>query len=174
MYGSIIAIAGPAAARLSIVDGKLDVSKLTKEDLKDEGVRLLYELAMSSYVYIYSEGPSISTAAGDRPVDGAENLAYACDDRWPGGQPARYLPPNGVHGIVTINPCCAWTDKNGRSIKFEAIVFHELSEVFGKVEFGWQYEEAHKQAGIMGEALLGERPDFTVGSAGGRVIRIRF
>jgi RHS repeat-associated protein len=174
MYGSIIAIAGPAAARLSIVDGKLDVSKLTKEDLKDEGVRLLYELAMSSYVYIYSEGPSISTAAGDRPVDGAENLAYVCDDRWAGGQPARYLPPNGAHGIVTINPCCAWTDKNGRSIKFEAIVFHELSEVFGKVEFGWQYKEAHKQAGIMEEALLGERPDFTVGSAGGAVIRIRF
>ena len=64
MYDSIKKIAGAAADRLSIKDGVLDVSKLTKEDRKDPGVNLLYELATSSYIFEYSEGPSISTAAG--------------------------------------------------------------------------------------------------------------
>jgi hypothetical protein len=79
----------------------------------------------------------------------------------------------GVHGIATVNPCSAWIDKTGRSIKLEAIVFHELAEVFAKVEFGWQWEDAHKQAGLREEVLL-RNGQISIGSAGGPVIGFAF
>ena len=105
-------------------------------------------------------------------------LACTYDKRFDylGGQPASYLPPNGVHGIVTINPCCSWVDGYIKSISvtLEAIAFHELAEVYAKVEFRMQYTEAHYHSGIMEEVLLRERPDFTASPAGEVVARIRF
>jgi len=181
MYDSILKIAGPAGARLSIVDGRLDVSKLTQEDLKDPGVRLLYQLATSSNVFVYSEGPAISTLAGERPVDGAENLTCTFDNRYRSGQPPSYLPPSGVHAIITINPCISWVDSatESRSVSLEAIAFHELAEAYARIELNMQYGNpdspgAHYHARILEEMFLSDRSDFTTEyPAGGSVSRRR-
>jgi RHS repeat-associated protein len=180
LYDSIVQIAGPAAARLSIVDGKLDVSKLTQEDLQDEGVMLLFLLATSSNIFVYSEGPNIDTAAGERPVNGVENLDVNPDYvRYRNGKSNSKLPPIGVHAIVTLDPRCSWKDLATKSISVSlaAVAFHELAEAYAKIDFGMQYiykdgsRGAHQVAIQWEKMLLSERPNFTNFPAGGVLSR---
>ena len=135
MYSTIQAIAGAAAARLSVVDGMLDVSKLTRDDLKDPGVLLLAALATSQNSYYYSEGNSIMTAAGERAVDDVMNLDRNEDSlRYANGKPAGALPPSGIDDTVVIDPNHAWVDlaTKEKSVDFAAVVFTNWRKLSSK------------------------------------------
>jgi len=183
MYDSIKKIAGPAAERLSIRDGMLDVSKLTDKDLEDKGLLLLYVLAMSDYTFTYAEAKTIMTQAGERPVDGVANLDNAPDWRYDykGGKSAGDLPPGGVDGSVVVNPNNTWLDRATQSLKvsLSAIAFHELAEAYYKVQWRIQRTQrdgscgAHDWAGYWEQGLIYQRKDFTEFPGGGVLFRRR-
>jgi len=183
MYGSIQAIAGTAAARLSIKDGRLDVSKITDEDLKDPGVQLLVALAESDYIFSFAEATSAMTAGGECTIEGVSNLDDAPDWRfdWKGGKSLRELPPLGINDQVVINPNRAWVDNatKSKSVSFAAVAFHELAEAYYKIVFRIQYSGengspgAHLLALSWEQRLINQRIDFTCYPGGGNLYRLR-
>jgi RHS repeat-associated protein len=181
MYESIKAIAGAAVGRLSIQDGRLDVSKITDEDMKDPGVQLLVALAESDYIFSYSEGISAMTAGGECSVDGVLNLDDAPDWRYGSRKSLLALPPLGINDLVVINPNRAWVDNSTRSIavSFAAIAFHELAEAFYKIVFRIPYYEkggspgAHLLALSWEQRLINQRNGFTSYPGGGSLYRLR-
>jgi len=181
IYDSIRKIAGPAAERLSIKDGMLDVSKLTLQDLQDKGVLLLYVLATSDYAFSYSEANTILTAGGERPVDGYANLDDAYDFRYDfkGGKSAGDLPPEGLNSSVVVDPNCSWVDlaTKSKSVSLAAIAFHELAEAYYKIQWRIQRTQrdgstgAHSWAGYWERCLIIQRKDFTGFPGGGDLYR---
>jgi RHS repeat-associated protein len=183
MYSTIKAIAGDAADRLSVVDGMLDVSKITDEDMKDPGVRLLVALAESEYIFSYSEVSSVMTAGGMIEVSGTSNLDRNPDWRfeYKGGKSPTDLPSPGIDGQVVVNPNNTWWDlaTKSKKVSLAAIAFHELAEAFFKVQFHIQYmgkdgsPGAHVFAGYWEQLLSSQRKDFSAYPGGGSLSRIK-
>ena len=170
-------IAGSAGQKLSLSNGKLDVSGLTPLDLKaNEGAALLYQLATSPSVYTYDEGSVARTLGGTTPVQGAvSNLNDRSDIRYahrPGGRKDPIeLPPAGINAAVVINPAVQMFEQaTGRPVSTRALAFHELAEVYATVDGGQQYlplaSGSHATAVARERLLVSQRPGFTQGLAG--------
>lgn len=170
-------IAGPAASKIAITNGKLDTSGITASDLQNnEGALLLHQLATSTNVYTYAEGSTIATAAGVQSFNGsAANLNNRPDSRYrhrKGGHkvPAE-LPPAGIDDAVVINPSIPMYQKaNGQPVSTAALAFHELAEGYATVDGGQQYlpmsSGSHATAAARERTLVSQRPGFTLGLAG--------
>jgi RHS repeat-associated protein len=170
-------IAGGAASRISITGGVLNVSQLTPSDISgNEGASLLNQLATDSNIYAYSEGSSIATAAGIRPLNGGvENLDINPDWRTMGNpKTPSNLPSGGIADIIGINPSISYTDSatGTLSVARAAIAFHELAEAYGKINLGMPYIQkgggpgAHDYAKRREQTLIAQRPNFTQFPAG--------
>ena len=185
-------IAGDAADKVAYTEwGTIDVSGFTQEDLaNNEGALLIHQLATSSNVYLYIEGPQIHTRAGWRDLrDGfkIENLDTNYDWRYLGGKSDAYVPPNGVADVVGIDSSIKRVDAatSLRVVSRGAQAFHELAEAYAKVDRGLQYNffnggsghgpgGAHEYAISREIQLLRQRPIFTdFPAGGGNLLEIR-
>jgi len=166
------AIAGSAAGRVQIVNGEIDVSRLTQQDLTgNEGALLIHQLATSRFVYTYDE----SACPG-----GLSNLDNRSDWRYRGGKQSRFLPPTGVDDAVTIDPSARWVDRtSGLPVSLAATAFHELAEAYAKIDLGLPYMFKGSTAGAHADAvrreqiLIGQSPGFTQAAAGGSLRRVQ-
>jgi hypothetical protein len=171
--GTLQDIAGPAASKVEIIDGTVDLSSFQASDLEgNEGAQLLADLAGSQSVYSYSEGGSVQTEGGPRPANGVENLDKMQDSRF-GTQKPNQNPSAGIDGLVVIPSSLSFTDPT-RTLQVSrgALAFHELAESFAKVDGGLQYSEAHDVAIEREQKLLLQRSGFTEHPAGGMLRRV--
>ncbi len=171
-------IAGPAATKVAIVDGVLDVSRFGEADLVgNEGAALLRDLASSAFWYAYAESSTIETAAGPRPVSKLENLDNRPDWRINTKTPG-FLPPPGVDDTIAFTPVGGYVDAATQTqpVSRAAVAFHELAEAYAKIDKGLPYvyrdgsPGAHHDAVVREATLLTQRPDFTVYPAGGTLM----
>jgi hypothetical protein len=81
---------------VAIRNGVVDTSRLTAGDLSgNEGAVLLNQLATSSSVYTYTEGPT---------KGGVQNLDRGADWRYGKGKGPGDLAPPGVDAAISIDP----------------------------------------------------------------------
>lgn len=102
---------------------------------------LLWLLANSPYIYSYTEGTTVETAAGTIELKGVENLDNRPDWRTFGREKSgKSLPPAGVDDIVAINPAASYVDDatGTLSVSHAVLAFHELAEAFAKIDLGMQ------------------------------------
>ena len=163
---TIGAIAGTAASRVAIRNGAVDTSGLTAGDLSgNEGAVLLNQLATSSNVYTYTEGPT---------KGGVQNLDRGADWRYGKGKGPGDLPPPGVDDAISIDPSVRYVDAatGTKSVSRPATAFHEMAEAYAKVDKGMPYVQkgggpgAHEDARQRERTLIGQRQDFTQFPAG--------
>ena len=109
----------------------------------NEGARLLGQLVHSEYAYNLTIGSQYRTAAGLKFLgsDAIVNNSNTFDPpRFRIEKPASVRPPEGVDGLVAIDPLKArYLDSEGRSVPLAAIVFHELAEAYSKVDLQKPY-----------------------------------
>lgn len=124
-------------ARTIIADlGGIDTSR-------NEGARLLAQIAGSRRVYNLTLGDRYLTATGPESLAGEAvvNNSNSFDPpRFPYDKPASVRPPAGVDSLVAIDPAIArYIDSEGRPVPLSMIIFHELAEAYAKVDLGKPY-----------------------------------
>jgi len=147
-------------------------SFLITEYLKsNEGLYLLAQLMAAENRYCLYLGQKIPTAGDDIEIDGAINLDNNFDSRIntyrkDGMKLPRECPPEGFDALVGINPAARWFNlRVKRMVPDGIIVFHELAEALGKVDFGLEYLPDGLKAGAHDTAvqreikLQSQRPD---------------
>ena len=185
-FRTVLDIAGPAASRIQYDSllRRVDTSNLTPADLAfNEGAKLINDLATSANQYLFEEGQTVSTLAGQQPYrlpSHAQNLNNSPDWRAPRGKGPESRPPAGFDAVISVDPTVTRVDRESfsRNISQTAAAFHELAESFGMVDLGMPYSQqgggpgAHAYAVERERILLQQRPHLTEYPAGGRVVGI--
>ncbi|MCU1231255.1 MAG: hypothetical protein JWO97_4139 [Acidobacteria bacterium] len=182
---TLLDIAGNAAPNVAFrQDGSIDTINFTQQDLaNNEGALLLREMDISKNMYSYEEGTTAPSRGGPQKVSGVLNLdEHPVDLILPGGAampkgPGRF-PVKGVNGAVTVDPATQFLDAGTRKMKIptNAIAFHELAEVYAKVEHNLlrgpdNGPGAHLVARLREVILMLQRPSWTPYPAGGTLTR---
>lgn len=140
-----------------------------EECQRDEGSKLIYNLVDSKKIY----GLDVRRDK-KRPI---RNLDNNPDDRYAfrkEGKPKSYFAPVGFDGFVALDDEVKYVTVLGeKPISFLAIMFHELTECYEKVEYEVQYKYAHAVAKKLELVLIASRPDLTEGLAGVKLRRVR-
>ena len=126
----------------------------------NEGALLLGQLAHSGHAYNLTIGNQYRTAAGLKSLGSVAivNNSNTFDPpRFRIEKPASVRPPEGVDGLVAIDPLQArYRDSEGRSVSLAAIVFHELAEAYSKVDLQKPYIDF--ELGVMLNGMIVETP----------------
>ena len=130
---------------------------------KNVAAKLLDKLIKSRYKYYF-------TLADKAEHECITNKDITYDSRldYKGGKGPEDLPPEDFDGYVIVAKNCIHAN-NGKIVSLEAKVFHELWEVYFKVDKGMQYKEAHNKALDMEALMMEFDPTFTEGSARGEL-----
>lgn len=162
-------IAGDAADRVSLdpQTHNIEFDEAGLDLSKNEGAKLIYDLANSDNVYGYQEGATVQTAAGkDINVTTVQNLP-PFGDQIPSERLPGTMRPNGVDDQVALNPSPdpkKITIKSNTNLKLAqpyTVAFHELAEAYEKLDGGkgGSYAAAHNAAIQREDKLRSQRPN---------------
>ena len=135
---------------------------------KNEGAKLLNDLATSKKVYEFRISDTAITAGGERATGDMANLSNN-DVRLTADTDK---PPAGVDGLVVIDPArdgmLSVAEGSGEKLPVPwTTAFHELAESYAKVDGAKQYAEAHTEANTREDVLREQRPTLKDSMRGG-------
>jgi len=151
----------------------------------NEGLLLLVQVAQGRHSYLLHIGRQAPTYGKTVETAGSINLDNNIDSRInPYRKNGQKLdaerPPQGFDSLIALNPVARWFNLNTNCwVHPGAIVFHELAEAYGKLEFGLDYLDqglrpgAHAQALMREQRLKSQRPeeDIVVTNGSNRLLR---
>jgi len=153
-------LAKSAGLDRSRVDDPIQVANYISSN---EGLLLLVQLAQGRYRYRIHVGRLVPTRGKSVEIAGSINLDRNFDSRInryrkDGRKLESEQPPDGFDSLVGLNPVARWFNLNTNNwVQAGEILFHELAEAYGKVEFGLDYLERGSESGAHGLALDRER-----------------
>ncbi len=135
------------AAQAGVTGEKNEIAPLMIADYlsSNEGLFLLLQICRSHYRYRLHIGPTAPTAGGDVPVTGSLNLDNNFDSRinpyrGAGEKLETERPPKGFDSLIALSQIAQWFNmRTMQRVPVSHIMFHELAEALGKVDYGLEY-----------------------------------
>jgi hypothetical protein len=149
----------------------------------NEGLLLMVQLTQGKFRYLFHLSATAPTLGSEIAVSGSLNLDNNYDSRINayrrGGKKLDIeRPPQGFDCLVALNPAARWFNLYTKElVQVGNIAFHELTEAYAKVEFGFEYlpqgsiPGAHNMAISREMILKAQRANVVLTAGSNRVLK---